>query len=96
MNFEKLHKDVSLGDSIKLHRVRWMRHEQRLDDARNTKQIYEADLNRKSTKERPKDRWNGDAENDIKKMGIINWRRMGQDMAGCRRATGEVLILLGQ
>ena len=72
-----------------------MRHEHRLDDARNTNLIYEAELNRKSTKERPKDRWNGDAENDIK-MGIINWRRMAQDMAGWRRATGEVLILLGQ
>lgn len=71
-----------------------MRHEQRLDDARNTKQIYEADLNRKPTNGRPMDRRNGDAEND-KKNGI-NWRRMAQEMAGRRTATGEVLILLGQ
>jgi hypothetical protein len=73
-----------------------MRHEQRLDDARNTKQIYEADLNRKPTTGRPKERRNGDAENDIKKEGIINRRQMAEDMAGWRTATAEVLILLGQ
>ena len=46
-----------------------MRHEQRLDDARNTNKIYEADLTPKLTKWRRKDRWKCDVENDIKKMG---------------------------
>jgi hypothetical protein len=57
-----------------------MRHEQRLDDARNTKKIYEADMTQKPTKGISKDRWKGDVEND-RKDGI-NWRRMTQDMAG--------------
>jgi hypothetical protein len=33
--------------------------------------------------------------NDIKEMGIINWRQAVQDRDGCRRATRKVLILLG-
>ena len=84
----KLYMDVNLGDFIKLQSVRWMRHEQRLDDARNTKKIYEADLTQKPIKERPKDRWKGDVENGIKTMGIINCRRMAKDTAGWWTAPG--------
>jgi len=71
-----------------------MRHEERLDDAGNAKKIYEADLTQKPTKWRPKNRWKGDVENGIKKMGIINWRQMAQDMAGWRTATGRRLFFL--
>jgi hypothetical protein len=33
--------------------------------------------------------------NDIKEMGVINWRQAAQDTDGYRRATRKVLILLG-
>jgi len=32
-------------------------------------------------------------ENDIRKMGIVNWRKVKQDRDGWRRITREVLIL---
>jgi hypothetical protein len=32
----------------------------------------------------------------IRKMEIVNWRKVAQDRDGWRKATGEVLILLGQ
>ena len=38
---------------------------------------------------------NSDVENDIKKMGIVNWRQATQDWSGRRRATRETLVLLG-
>jgi hypothetical protein len=37
----------------------------------------------------------GDVENDIRKMGIVNWRQVSQDRDGWRRATSEALILVG-
>jgi len=33
-----------------------------------------------------------DNENAIRKMGIVNWRQVAQDMDGGRRATRELLI----
>jgi hypothetical protein len=39
--------------------------------------------------------WKDDVENVIRKMGIVNWRHVVQDRDGWRRATMDVLILLG-
>jgi hypothetical protein len=43
-------------------------------------------------KERPKSRWKGDVENDVRKMSIVNWREETQNKDG-RRATVEVLSI---
>jgi hypothetical protein len=66
-----------------------------LDDARNTKKIYQATLHKQGPKGRPKTRWKDDVEDDLTKMGIVNWRQVAQDRDRWRRATREVLILLG-
>jgi hypothetical protein len=42
-----------------------------MDDARNTKKIYQANLHQKGPKGRPKARWKA-VENDIRKTGIVN------------------------
>jgi hypothetical protein len=34
-------------------------------------------------------------ENDIRNVGIVNWRQAAQDRDGWRRSTREALILLG-
>ena len=36
-----------------------------------------------------------DAENDLRKRGIVNWRQVAQDGDVWRRGTGEQLVLLG-
>ena len=41
-----------------------------------------------------KARWKDVVKNDIRKMGIVNWRQVAQDTNG-RRATGVALTLLG-
>jgi len=37
----------------------------------------------------------GDQTLNGKMMGLVNWRQVVQDRDGWRKATGEVLILLG-
>jgi hypothetical protein len=39
--------------------------------------------------------WKDDEENDMRKMGSVNWRQIAQDRDGERRATEEAIILLG-
>lgn len=53
-----------------------------MDDSRNTKKIYEADLTQRPTKWRLKNRWNGDVENDIKVWELLTgdeWLRIWPD-----------------
>jgi hypothetical protein len=66
-----------------------------MDDARNIRIVYQANLHQKQPKGRPKTRWKDDVENDIRKMGIFKCRQVAQDRDGWRRATRKVLIILG-
>ena len=66
-----------------------------MDDARNTKNIYQANLHQKRPKGRSKARWKDDVENDVTKTRIVNYRQVAQDGDGWRTATGEGLNFLG-
>jgi hypothetical protein len=70
-----------------------MGHLQRTDDAR-PKKIQQAHLHQKLRKGRPKARWKDDVENDIKNIGIVNWRQVTQDRDGWRRAKRRSLYFL--
>lgn len=62
--FEKIYKDVHIGTFIKSQHLRWIGHLQFMDDARNTKKIYQANLHYKRPKVRPKAGWKDDVEDD--------------------------------
>jgi hypothetical protein len=85
-----LRKYVKIGTFIRMQRLRWMGHLQRIDGARNTKKTYEANLYQED-KARRKD----DVENDTRRIGIVKWRQVAQGSDGWRRAAAEALILLG-
>jgi len=53
-----------------------------VDDVRNSKKIYQANLHHKRLKGRFKARWKDDVENDIKKRALLlgkKWHRKGMD-----------------
>jgi len=52
-------------------------------------------LNRKRPKGRPNAKWKDNVQKDIRKMGIVSWRQVTQDMVGWRRANRQGVILLG-
>jgi hypothetical protein len=66
-----------------------------MDDAGNTRIIYQASLHQKRPKGRTKTGWKDDVENYIRKMGIVKWRQVARDRDGWRRATRKALMLLG-
>jgi len=39
--------------------------------------------------------WKDDAENDMRKMGIVTWRQIAQVRDGRRSTTREALVLRG-
>jgi len=72
-----------------------MEHRKRMDEARNSKKVYQANLHHKLPKGRNKARWKDAVGNDIKQKGIVNWRQVAQDRDGWSRATEETHIHLG-
>jgi hypothetical protein len=72
-----------------------MVHRQRIDEARNSKEIYQVRLHHRWREGRRNARWKDDVGNDKRKEGILNWRQVVEDRNGWSRATEETLILLG-
>jgi hypothetical protein len=66
----------------------------RTDVSRNKKNVYQANLHYKLSKGRPKARRKY-AQNDVRKMGIVNWRKVAQERDGWRIENVEVLVLFG-
>ena len=62
-------KDVATFTRIQ--RLRWMRHLKQMDDARNTKKMYKANLHYEIAKRRTKARWKVDVANDISKRATL-------------------------
>ena len=63
---------------IKMRRLMWPGHGQRMGDARK-KNIYQADLCHELPKGKPKAMQKHDVNKDIRKMGTVNWRQIEQD-----------------
>jgi hypothetical protein len=59
-----------------------------VDDVRNAKKIYQANLNHKRPKGKSKARWKDDVENGIKKVCIVTWKEVAQDRDGWRSHLG--------
>jgi len=60
-------------------------HVERMPDERVVKSIYKWKLNAKRPKGRPRLRWDDDVRDDLRKMGVNNWRRKAQE----RKPMGE-------
>ena len=66
-----------------------------MGDVRNTKKIYQATLQQRRPKRRPKARRKDDVGKDRVKTVIVNYRQVVQEGGGWSRANREALILPG-
>jgi hypothetical protein len=64
---------------IKSKRLSWLGHVERMPDGRMTKSIYKWKPYATRPKGRPRLRWEDDVRNDLKKMGVKNWKQRVQD-----------------
>jgi len=85
---DKVYMDANVVTFTRPQYRRWK------SDARNTKKVFQNNLHQKRPEERSKSGRKDDVENDVRQMGIVNWRQVVQDEDGWRRATGEGLIFL--
>jgi hypothetical protein len=60
-------------------RIRWLGHVKRMSNARMPKMILNAKMEGDRKRGRPKKRWINDVEQDLRKLGICNWRSRDGD-----------------
>jgi hypothetical protein len=81
-------EDIILGENIvrfiKIQRIRWLGHVERMQDTAIPKKMY-GKLHATRRRGRPKKRWLDDVSTDLRKMGINEWRDRARDREVLRR-----------
>jgi hypothetical protein len=72
-------KSPDIVTVIKVCRLEWLGHVVRVDGARMVKKLLEGKPGGGRKKGRPKLRWIGDVESDLRNMGVKRWRSRALD-----------------
>ncbi|PNF43056.1 hypothetical protein B7P43_G04739, partial [Cryptotermes secundus] len=76
----KLYREPEISVTIKLKRLQWAGHLQRIDKERIPKKILYSTTGGRRRAGKPRTRWIDEVEEDAKKlMGVRNWKRAAQD-----------------
>jgi len=87
MEIDKLTEGADIVRFIKAQRIKWLGHVQRRDQARPTRKLLEWKPMGTRPVGRPRQRWQEDVMEDLKKLKVKNWkerakdRRTGRDLA---------------
>jgi hypothetical protein len=76
---ENIIRHENIVRHIKSKRLSWLGHVERMPDRRVAKSIYKWKTYATRLKGRPRLRWEGDVRNDLKKMGVENWKQRVQE-----------------
>ena len=79
MEIDKSIEGAYIVRFIKAQRIKWLGHIQRIDQARTTRKLL--DWNPMGTRPvgRPKQRWQEDVMEDLKKLKVKNWKENAKD-----------------
>jgi hypothetical protein len=75
----ELIKVLNITGFIKMQRLRWLGHVERMADDNNVKKIKRWKSMSKSPIGRPKTRWEDDVLEDIKSMEVCDWKNVARN-----------------
>jgi hypothetical protein len=89
MNHElnKLIENAEIIRFIKRRRIVWLGHVKRMDDKRTHKRILEWKLIGRRIRGRPRKRWIADIEEDMRTMGVRQWRTQCEERVAWKGIT---------
>lgn len=90
-----MYGDPSIVQVAKAQRIRWLGHIQRLPNERTTKIMLRASPIGSKRRGRPRKKWMDAVEEDIKKLGIVNWTEIAKDKKKWRGIVHQALGLNG-
>jgi hypothetical protein len=79
MEIDKLIKGADIVRFIKSQRIKWLGHIQRMDQARPTRKLLDWKPVGTRPTGRPKQRWQEDVMEDLKKLKVKNWKETAKD-----------------
>jgi hypothetical protein len=85
----RLLKGEDIVRFIKSQRIRWLGHVERMEDNAMPKRLLKGRLYSKRRKRRPRMRWLGDVESDLKKMEVKGWKEKMRDREQWRLVVEE-------
>ena len=85
----QLYQDVHITKHIKICRLRWLGHVERMNNCTSLKRIYSTKPIGRRSVGRPKLRWMDGAERDLRALGVTNWRRRATEREEWRRLLEE-------
>jgi hypothetical protein len=84
---DKLIKGADIVRFIKAQRIKWLGHIQRMDQARPTGKLLDWKPMGTRPIERPRQRWQEDVMEDLKKLKVKNWKETAKDRRTWRDLT---------
>ena len=76
---ENLINHENIVRHIKSKRLSWVGHVERMPDERVVKSIYKWKTHATRPKGRPRLRWDDDERDDLRNMGVNNWKQKAQE-----------------
>jgi hypothetical protein len=95
MEIDKLIEGAYIVRFIKAQRIKWLGHVQRMDQARPGRKLL--DWNPMGTRPvgRPRQRWQEDVMEDLKKLKVKNWKETAKDRRTLRDLAEKAKIHKG-
>lgn len=91
-----IYKEPEIGTAIKLRRLQWAGHVQRMEEERIPKKILRERVYGIRPRERPRQRWEDSVDADSKTLlGVGNWRTRALDRNAWRRYIREAKARYG-
>ena len=75
----KIYKEPDIVKYIKINRLKWAGHLQRMNEERIVRKVFTAIPDGKRAKGRPKTRWKDCISQDVRTIGERNWTRLAMD-----------------
>jgi hypothetical protein len=79
MEIDKLIEGADIVRFIKVQRIKWLGHIQRMDQTRPTRKLLDWKPMGTRPVGRPRQRWQEDVMEDLKKLKIKNWKETAKD-----------------
>ncbi|KAJ4440945.1 hypothetical protein ANN_10794 [Periplaneta americana] len=90
------YRDMDVVTHIKLRRLEWAGHINRMENQRISRKIMEGRIYGKRQIGRPKDRWADAVREDARQvLGVTAWKRTSLDRSDCKRRIEEVKARFG-
>jgi hypothetical protein len=79
MEIDNLIEGADIVRFIKAQRIKWLGHIQRMDQARPARKLLEWKPMGTRPVGRPRQRWQEDVTDDLKKLKVKNWKEIAKD-----------------